>query len=134
MPDSMLKVTVDFSLKSDSTAPTFKGTSEDWRRFLPELESHFEGRNLADLAKLGIAEMLIVQTDGSAQEAKRVRRLGDHCKRALCMLLDVPVKKEPESRGSSEKQPQKKDDAATTFLSPCASRSRRRGLLSPRVS
>ena len=54
MPDSMLKVTVDFSLQSDKTAPTFKGTSKDWLRFLPELESHFEGRNLADLAKLSI--------------------------------------------------------------------------------
>ena len=116
MPDSMLKITVDFSLNSDKTAPTFKGTSKDWQRYRPELESHFEGRNLADLAKLAIVEMLIVQTDGSTQEAKRVRKLGDHCKRALCMLLDVPVKKEPESRGSSEKQPQKKDDAATSSM------------------
>ena len=117
MPDSMLKITVDFSLKSDSTAPTFKGTSKDWReQFLPALESHLEGRNLDDLVKLGVGEMLMVQTDGSTQEAKRVRKLGDHGKRALCVLLDVPVKTEPGSRGSSEKQPQKKDDAATSSM------------------
>ena len=60
--------------------------------------------------------MLMVQTDGSTQEAKRVRKLGGHGKRALCVLLDVPVKTEPGSRGSSEKQPQKKDDAATSMM------------------
>ena len=117
MPDSMLHDAVDFSLKSDGTAPTFTGTSKDWReQFLPALECHLEGRNLDDLAKLGIVEMLMVQTDGSTQEAKRVRKLGGHGKRALCVLLDVPVKTEPGSRGSSEKQPQKKDDAATSSM------------------
>ena len=105
------------SLKSDSTAPTFKGTSKDWRdHYLSKLESHFEGRNLAGLAKLAITRMLVVQTDGSKQEAKRVRVLGDHCKRALYMYLDVPVKTKLESRGSTEKQPQKKDDAATSSI------------------
>ena len=109
MPDSMLHDAVDFSLKSDGSAPTFTGTSKDWReQFLPALESHLEGRNLDDLVKLGVGEMLMVQTDGSTQEAKRVRKLGGHGKRALCVLLDVPVKTEPESRGSSEKQPRRR--------------------------
>ena len=118
MTDSLLNDDVDFSLKSDGMSlPTFTGTSKDWReQFLPALESHLEGRNLDDLVKLGVGEMLMVQTDGSTQEAKRVRKLGDHCKRALCVLLDVPVKTEPGSRGSSEKQPQKKDDAATSMM------------------
>ena len=117
MPDRMLQITVDFSLKSDSTAPTFKGTSKDWRaNYLPKLESHLNGRNLADLAKLGAAGMFMVQTDGSTQEAERVRVLGGHCKRGLYMRLDVPVKKEPESRGSSEKPPKPKDDAATSSM------------------
>ena len=118
MTDSLLNDDVDFSLKSDGMSlPTFTGTSKDWReQFLPALESHLEGRNLDDLVKLGVGEMLMVQTDGSTQEAKRVRKLGDHCKRALCMLLDVPVKTEPGSRASLEKQPQKKDDAATSSM------------------
>ena len=58
----------------------------------------------------------MVQTDGSKQEAKHVQVLSNHCKRAMYMHLDVPVKTEPESRGSMEKQPQKKDDAATSSM------------------
>ena len=110
MPDSMLQDTVDFSLKSDSTAPDFQGTSKDWRDYWTRLESHLNWRGLADLARLGIGELLMVQTDGSKQEAKRVRVLGDHCKRALYMRLNVSVKKEPENSGSSAKQPKSQDE------------------------
>ena len=72
MPDRMLQMAVDFSLKSDSPALEFKGTSKDWCDYLPKLESHLDERNLADLAKLGVSELLMVQTDGSKQDAKRV--------------------------------------------------------------
>ena len=116
MPDSMLQITVDFSLKSDSTAPDFKGTSKDWCGYLPKLESHLDGRNLAGLAKLGVGELLMVQTDGRRQDAKCVRVLGEHYKCALYIRLDVPVKKEPENSGSSEKPPKPKDDAATSSM------------------
>ena len=81
----MLQITVDYSLKSDSTAPEFKGTSKDWHDYLPKLESHLDRRNLAGVAKLSISELLMVQTDGSKQDAKRERVLGEHCKRALYM-------------------------------------------------
>ena len=58
----------------------------------------------------------MVQTDGSKQDVKRVRELGEHCKRALYMRLNVPVKQEPENSGSSEKPPKPKDDAATSSI------------------
>ena len=83
---------------------------------MPKLQSHLIGRNLADLAKLGAAGMFMVQTDGSTQEAERVRVLGGHCKCGLYMRLDVPVKKEPGSRGGSEKPPRPKDDAKTLSM------------------
>ena len=45
-----------------------------------------------------------------------MRVLGEHCKRALYMRLNVPVKKEPENSWSSEKPPKPKGDAATSSI------------------
>ena len=81
-----------------------------------KLESYLDGRNLAGLSELGVGELLMVQTDGSKQDAKRVRVLDKHCNRALYMRLDVPVKKELENSGSSEQPPKPKHNAAASSI------------------
>ena len=55
---------------------------------------HLDGRGsgLAGAVYLGLAELLIVQTDGSDTESARVRMIGGPCRRAQNVVLDVPVK------------------------------------------
>ena len=78
------------SLKSESTALTFKGTSKDWRaNYLPKLESHLDGRNLAGLAKLGVGEMLMVQTDGSKQEGPGHFRSMAATRKSTVLILSI---------------------------------------------
>ena len=100
---SMLPDDADITLRTDKSAPQF--SDHTIYQYLNLLLAHLDARMLKDYIVLGVYEALVVKTDGSAKDKKKMKVLGDHGCRALHMCLDVHIKSEREDSGSSAKRP-----------------------------